>query len=74
MDLHIYKNIGDQCQTVDNYDCTFPFVYDGMSHWTCITSPRTGVPKDSRWCATDANQTGAFKSVGECKTNCPESK
>ena len=52
----------------------FPFVYDGISHWTCITSPRSGVPKDSRWCATDANQNGAFKSVGECKTNCPESK
>ena len=32
------------------------------------------MPEGSQWCATDADQDGDFKSVGECKQNCPTSK
>ena len=59
------------CQTIDNFNCTFPFKYEGSTFWTCSDSIKDGV---SPWCATDADTNGTFKSIGECKPNCQKSK
>ena len=70
---HIF-HLGTQCQTIDNYNCKFPFKYNGHTYWTCSDEARNDVPNGLRWCATDSNEEGHFKSVGVCKSNCQESK
>ena len=62
------------CQTIDNFDCIFPFKYENHTYWSCSDAQRNDLPDGSQWCATDTDQTGHFKSVGECKPNCQTSK
>ena len=66
--------LDNECQTIDNFKCTFPYEYQGNKYWTCIDDARLGIPSGSFWCPTDVDEsTGKFKSVGECKlTNCPK--
>ena len=67
-----HLNSVEKCQTIDNYDCTFPFKLDGHTFWTCSDSEKDGI---SPWCSTDADRNGDFKSIGECKPfNCQKSK
>ena len=68
-----HLNSVEKCQTIDNYDCTFPFKFDGHTFWTCSDSEKDGI---SPWCPTDADVNGGeFKSIGECKpSNCQNSK
>ena len=71
-----FSHLGNQCQTVDNIPCSFPFEYEGYSFWTCTDLPINDVPIGSSWCATDANDKGKFKSIGQCKPieSCPKGK
>ena len=62
------------CQTIDNFDCIFPFKYENHTYWSCSDAQRNDLPDGSQWCATDTDQKGHFKSVGECKPNCQTSK
>ena len=72
MDLPHPLIIDTFCQTIDNFNCTYPFFHEGNEYWTCIDSPMSGLSKGTLWCPTDANKNGKFKSVGECKSNCPQ--
>lgn len=64
--------LGTECQTIDNFKCTFPFIYKGHKYWTCADEPRSDVNTGSLWCATDADEDGKFNHIGHCKSAvCP---
>ena len=65
--LHVSETI---CQTVDNYDCQFPFTYQGKEHYYC-TSAHNDEIDSGRWCSIIDNES---KSVGGCKSSCPKRK
>ena len=54
------------CQTIDNYPCSFPFKYQGKDHFYCSFLSRKDISEGKVWCA--------IKSIGECKSFCPERK
>ena len=58
------------CQTVDNYDCHFPFTWNGRIHTHCSFVSRDDITPGQLWCGIDQDA----KSVGECKKNsyCPK--
>ena len=58
------------CQTLDNYDCQFPFTYQGRNHYYCTTLYNSAISSGS-WCSIFDQET---KSVGECKSSCPKRK
>ena len=58
------------CQTLDNYDCQFPFTYQGRNHYYCTTLYNSDISSGS-WCSIFDQET---KSVGECKSSCPKRK
>ena len=64
---------GSICQTVDNFECTFPFQFENHTYWTCTDKARGDIPAGTPWCPTDADQNGNFKSIGECKSSCQKS-
>ena len=53
------------CRTTDYIPCTFPFTYKNKTHYGC-----TDVDDSKKWCATDSDEFGTFKSYGECVGNC----
>ena len=56
------------CQTIDNYPCSFPFKYQGKDHFYCSFLSRKDISEGKVWCAIDND----VKSIGECKSFCPE--
>uniref|UniRef100_A0A0K2SX46 Matrix metallopeptidase 9 (Gelatinase B, 92kDa gelatinase, 92kDa type IV collagenase) [Taeniopygia guttata] n=1 Tax=Lepeophtheirus salmonis TaxID=72036 RepID=A0A0K2SX46_LEPSM len=57
----------DNCETTDNIQCVFPFLYSGASYSHCTTQDNFGV----NWCATSLHGSGEAKDYGTCKSDCP---
>ena len=47
------------CTTLVGQGCVFPFVFKGVTHWTCTTSHRDG--ESYPWCPTKVNADGVWQ-------------
>ena len=66
------SNASITCQTKENLDCVFPFLYENQVSYGCSNTKHKDFSLDVKegWCATDPD----FKSFGICKENCPGGK
>ena len=60
------------CRTRDHQWCSFPFKYNGTSHFGCIRNI-TGT-NGAMSCAINSNPTKNLKSHGFCNKDCPYGK
>nr|XP_040579601.1 serine-rich adhesin for platelets-like isoform X2 [Lepeophtheirus salmonis] len=56
----------DKCQTSEQIDCIFPFIYSGVSYNECTDVENNGV----EWCATSLYANSEAQNYGNCNSNC----
>ena len=54
------------CETKDNQECVFPFVYNGTTYENCTTNALDDKPNPNAWCATETDGDDMMVKFGEC--------
>ncbi|XP_040577589.1 epididymal sperm-binding protein 1 [Lepeophtheirus salmonis] len=62
------KPLGSRCKTTQEFDCIFPFIYDGVTYNSCADDANNGI----KWCATSLNDNKEANTYGNCKSDCKD--